>query len=316
MLPGALAKTVAAEQAIVMPPPSGPGIVSVVERRYDNAIEQQIHLNTSALTAGQNLLTVQMFGTASPFRYSSNNLTSKPVTNSAISVEMARAIPGVRMSKSAFYVQNSYGPFGYAFGRGTGNDLCMYGWQQIRSPAQSMSPIDNYGSIQIRVRVCDAGATEQKLLAFMYNFTINASVDSLGWNPYGTSAPLAPGMGLSGAPSYPRAQSLEPIVAPEMQRPSVVVRQSYPAARPQRPAQSPPASPRPSVMQMQSPAAYPPAPSRPDALTTPRVLVPSPTTLQASPGLSSGTSQVRSSVVVPGPSSCGTASGGSDASCR
>jgi len=215
---GSTVKSIPAEQALVMPPPAGPGIVSVIERRYDNAIEQEIHLTTSAMTSGQNKLTVQLFGTAAPFKMASNTLTSTPLTATGVSSEMRKALPGVRMSRSNFYVQNSYGPFGYAFGRGTGSDLCIYGWQQVRSPTGTISPFANYGSIQIRLRVCEAGATEQKLLAIMYHYTILGAVDAGGWNPYGEPGPVSPSLGGTGAPTYPRPVSTEPMVPPLPQR--------------------------------------------------------------------------------------------------
>jgi len=293
--PGALVKTVQAEEAMVMPPPSGPGIVGVIERRYDNAIEQEIPLFTSALTPGQNFIKAQFFGTKSAFSYSSNRLTSKMVSQSGTAREMASGFPGVRMVRSQFYVQNSYGPFGYAFGRGRGSDLCLYGWQQIRSQAQKMSPVDNYGSIQIRVRICEAGATEQALLAFMYNFTINASVDSLGWNPYGDASPLSPEIGRTGAPTYPRPASTEAIVPVLPQRQAAPMIRRAPPVAPVRPAVAPvassmmepvmqPVGPRiPSVSALSPAGLSPSAPSdaaasqrSPTPAAAPRVTVPSP----------------------------------------
>lgn len=240
--PGATVKSVSADHAMVMPAPGGPGIVSIIEKRYDNAIQQEIHLSTNALTPGQNVVTAQFFGTVSPFRYTSNNLSSTPVTTGEISREIAHSLPGLRMARSSFYVQNSYGPFGYAFGRGTGTDLCMFAWQQIRSPAQQISPMNDYGSIQIRARICEAGATEQTLLAFMYNFTISGAVDLLGWNPYGNVKPLSPDIGQTGTPIYPRAQGMDAIVAtpPPMQ----------PATAPRR---------APAVIRRAAPVTYPPA---------------------------------------------------------
>ncbi|KAA9385881.1 cellulose biosynthesis protein BcsN [Neorhizobium galegae] len=219
---GTFAKNLPAEQAMVLPPPAGPGIVSVIERRYDNAVDQDIFLYTSALTPGQNLLKAQFFGTVSPFKLSDNKLTSTPVTEAGIASEMRRALPGVRMVRSSFFVQNNYGPFGYAFGRGAGNDLCMYGWQQVRSPSGTISPLANHGSIQIRARICEANATEQKLLAFMYNYTITGTVDDGGWNPYGEPQPVSPSLGGVGAPIYPRPTSAEPIVPVLPQRTSAV----------------------------------------------------------------------------------------------
>jgi hypothetical protein len=307
--PGAMVKTVQAEEAMVMPPPSGPGIVGVIERRYDNAIEQEIPLFTSALTPGQNFIKAQFFGTESAFRYSSNRLTSKMVSQSGTASEMASAFPGVRMVRSQFYVQNSYGPFGYAFGRGRGSDLCLYGWQQIRSQAQKMSPVNNYGSIQIRVRICEAGATEQALLAFMYNFTINASVDSLGWNPYGDVTPLSPEIGRTGSPTYPRPASTEAIVPVLPQRQAgPTIQRAAPAAI-VRPAVAPVSS---SVME---PVIQPVGPRIPSvsALSS----AGRDPSLPSDPALSerAQTPAARSRVTVPSPS-CLTQAEGTDVVCR
>jgi hypothetical protein len=310
---GSTVKNVPVEQALVMPPPSGPGIVSVVERRYDNAVDQDIHLYTSAITPGQNMLKVQLFGTTAPYRMASNTLTSTPVTESGVISEMRKVLPGVRMSRSRLYVQNSYGPFGYAFGQGQGSDLCMYGWQQVRSPSGTMSPFANYGSIQIRLRVCEAGATEQKLLALMYNFTIVGAVDAGGWNPYGEVNPVAPTLGGIGAPTYPRSIGTEPMVpaAPQrqsimMQRSptvisSVAVQRSTPKA-PAAEASAETAAPLAASPRVPSPVLDPASGSAPVAASP--LVVPSPTTQQAT-----------SRVVVPSPS-CATQKEGQDAACR
>lgn len=268
---GTTIKNVAREQALVMPPPAGPGIVSVIERRYDNAVEQEIHLATSAMTPGQNMLKIQMFGTVSPFRTSSNALSSTPLTQAGVASEMRQALPGIRMARSNFYVQNSYGPFGYAFGRGAGSDLCIYGWQQVRSPAGTMSPFANYGSIQIRLRVCDAGATEQKLLAIMYNYTILGAVDAGGWNPYGEPGAVPATLGGSGAPTYPRPAGNEPMVPAVPQRQSImftgstraasVSRGDRPAVNIVQPAASAPAAPSAAQISAPQPASVAQVPS-------------------------------------------------------
>jgi hypothetical protein len=301
-------KTVQAEEAMVMPPPSGPGIVSVIERRYDNAIEQEIPLFTSALTPGQNFIKAQFFGTQRAFNYSSNRLTSKMVSQSGTSKEMASAFPGVRMVRSQFYVQNSYGPFGYAFGRGRGSDLCLYGWQQIRSQAQKMSPVNNYGSIQIRVRICEAGATEQALLAFMYNFTINASVDSLGWNPYGDVTPLSPEIGRTGSPTYPRPASTEAIVPvlPQRQVAPTIMRRAPTIARP---------AAAPVSGSVTEPAMQPVGPRIPSvSALSPAGLNPS-TPSGAGASERTQTPAAASRVTVPSPS-CSTQAEGADVVCR
>ncbi|WP_164901781.1 cellulose biosynthesis protein BcsN [Neorhizobium lilium] len=308
---GSTVKTVTVEQALVMPPPAGPGIVNVIERRYDNAIEQEIHLFTSAMTPGQNMLKAQVFGTVAPFRMSSNALTSTPVTEAGIASEMRRALPGIRMARSNFYVQNSYGPFGYAFGRGAGTDLCIYGWQQVRSPTGTMSPFANYGSIQIRLRVCEAGATEQKLLAIMYHFTIVGAVDAGGWNPYGEPSGVSPTLGGNGAPTYPRPASTEPMVPVIPQRQSMMMN-SAPLAAPatavrRRAADTAPVAQPATTMPLAPGVPQVPGPGGsaiPVQAGSPAPLVPSPSVSPAT-----------TNVAVPSPS-CSTQKGGTNLVCR
>jgi len=229
---GTFAKNVPKDEALVLPPPAGPAILSVIERRYDNAVEQDIYLYTSARTSGQNAFKVQMFGSAKPFQFSDNGLTSMAVTDSSISSEMRRAFPSMRMVRSSFFVQNNYGPFGYAFGHGTGGDLCMYAWQQVRSPSGTMSPFANFGSIQVRLRYCQTDATEQQLLAIMYNYTITGAIDAGGWNPYGEPQSVSPTLGGSGSPIYPRPTATETIVPVLPPKPAVVYRRPTAVARP------------------------------------------------------------------------------------
>jgi hypothetical protein len=315
---GATVKSVPREQALVMPPPAGPAIVSVIERRYDNAVEQDIHLATSAMTPGQNMLRIQLFGTTSPFRMSSNALTSTPLTQSGVGSEMRKALPGIRMARSNFYVQNSYGPFGYAFGRGLGSDLCIYGWQQVRSPSGTMSPFANYGSIQIRLRVCDAGATEQKLLAIMYNYTIVGAVDAGGWNPYGEPSQVPSTLGGSGAPTYPRPASVEPMVPAVPQRQSIMFTGSTRVA-------SAPRTQRAAVRAATTVKVAPEAPPIPAPQSTSVSQIPSPgpqavasaqganTPLVPSPGVAPAPAP--SLVTVPSPS-CTPEREGTDVVCR
>jgi hypothetical protein len=300
ILPESFVKTVPAEEAMVMPPPAGPAIVSVVERRFDNAISQDIHLANSASTPGQNMIKVQLLGTERTFSQSSNNLGSSMVSYSRVAAEMRQVLPGVRMSRSLSYVQNNYGPFGYAFGRGRGSDLCLYAWQQIRSRAATTSPFANYGSIQIRLRVCEAGSTEARLLGIMYNFTITAAVDALGWNPYGAARPLNPDLGGSSAPIYPRATASEPIVQPLPERRTIryaprvsrQVRAAAPSAPVVQATTQPSMIPGPEASAgMQNAAARPVVPSPGVASSGgsapaggPRVTVPSPTCAMTTDG--------------------------------
>ena len=269
---GTFAKSVSREEALVLPPPAGPAILSVVERRFDNAVQQDVALYTSARTPGQNSFKVQFFGTENTLTFSDNKISSAGLTDPSVNSEMRQAFPGIRMARSSYYVQNNYGPFGYAFGHGTGGDLCMYAWQQVRSPGGTMSPFANFGAIQVRLRYCQADATEQQLLAIMYNYTITGSVDAGGWNPYGEPQSISPTLGATGSPIYPRPTSNETIVPVLPPKPTVVYRRPAPVV--QRTRQVAPAP-------VSAPSTFVPPPA---AMQAPTITVPRPITVPAANG--------------------------------
>ncbi|WP_250956337.1 cellulose biosynthesis protein BcsN [Rhizobium sp. CG5] len=190
--------------ALALPPPGGPSVVDIVERRYDNAVQQDIFLYTSASTAGQNVLRVKLYGPVGLSFDSEKSLSYSSIRASEIAKELRREFPASRLTTSPLFLQNNYGPFGYAFGRGQQNDGCLYGWQQIRSPQEARSAFQNRGTIQVRLRLCEEGASEEKLLAAMYGYTINGAFSAAGWNPYGEPPKVEPGLGQTGSPIYPR----------------------------------------------------------------------------------------------------------------
>jgi hypothetical protein len=192
-----------AEEAFVRPGPGGPAVLSVIERRYANATEQQIALSTSSRVSGQNMFRVQMFGPMDGTKAGQTRLREGYLPPANIHTEMRQLFPGVRMSRSPYYVQNRYGPFGYAVGRSASGDTCLYGWQRLTSTGATQTLIGNKGSIQIRLRYCDDSLSEPRLLQAMYDYTISAYFNSGGWNPYGESNSPSASLGKSGAPQYP-----------------------------------------------------------------------------------------------------------------
>lgn len=234
-----MASSPSAQQALALPPPGAPAVIGVVERRYANAIQQEISLATDSSVPGQNLLRVQLFGSMGR-EAGDTRLPDRMLSQADIGREMRQLLPGVAMQRSPLYAQNGYGPFGYAIGR-SGIDLCIYAWQRI-SGTQAGAPFANIGSAQIRLRVCRSGASERGLLAIMYGYTINASLPG-GWNPHGVPAP-DPRLGAPGQVIVPAVSSsgydtmLDPPVAaapPPAQQPR---RARRPAAAP--PPPSPP----------------------------------------------------------------------------
>ena len=109
-------RTVDTSQAFALPPPGGPSIVSVIERPYNNAVQQEILLATSARTPGQNVLRVQFFGPVKANLSGGDKLRDSQLGVTDISREMRGTLPGIAMHRSPNYVQNRYGPFGYRVG--------------------------------------------------------------------------------------------------------------------------------------------------------------------------------------------------------
>ena len=222
------AVTVPEETAFALPPPGGPAVVSIVERRFSDSTQQDIFLFTSASTPGQNVLRVQMFGPVGLQMDGQKALGYSSIRASDIAKEMRRELPGVALAQSPLYLQNNYGPFSYAYGRGHGNDACLYAWQQIRSPDEARTVFQNRGTIQVRLRLCEDGASEEKLLGTMYGYTIRGAFNAAGWNPYGEPPSVDPTLGRTGNPIYPNREELRnaAIVGVESTKPRPVVRQS------------------------------------------------------------------------------------------
>lgn len=221
--------TVPNETAFALPGPGGPAVVNIVERTFRNATQQDIFLFTSASTPGQNVMRVQLFGPVGSKFEGTRSLGYSSVRASEIAKEMRRELPGVALRQSPIYLQNNYGPFSYAYGRGRGSDACLYGWQQIRSPEDARTAFQNRGTIQVRLRLCEENASEEKLVSNMYGYTIRGAFNAAGWNPYGEPPSVDPTLGRAGNPIYPRTgdvhDQLMPVADPVITRPAARPRQ-------------------------------------------------------------------------------------------
>lgn len=202
---------VAAEQAMIFPPPGGPEIMAVINYNYSNAMKQDVLLRSQGVTPGQNYLKIELFGPQSQGTTVTDGLDFEGTRASQIAREIRREFPGMRISMSQEYLQNSYGAFSYAMGSGHGNDLCLYGWQEIRSKENMRQGLRNLGKINIRARLCQPSATVQDLLSLMYNFTITGNYANPSWNPYGTPQGPDAGIGRSGNPIYPVTETSFPM---------------------------------------------------------------------------------------------------------
>lgn len=194
---------VAAEQAMIFPPPGGPEIMAVINYNYSNAMKQDVLLRSEGTTPGQNYLKIELFGPQRQGTTVTDGLGFEGTRASQIAREIRREFPGKRISMSQEYLQNSYGAFSYAVGNGQGSDLCLYGWQEIRSKQDMRQGLRNLGKINVRARLCQPSATVQELLSLMYNFTITGNYINPTWNPYGTPQAPDAGIGRSSNPIYP-----------------------------------------------------------------------------------------------------------------
>ena len=196
-----LMSEVPATRAIIVPPPGGPSIVAVLQRGYQNGVSQEIALSTASLTPGQNAFYVSLASGTAPQSEIDDVLSLPPLTEDRIQKEMEERLPGIEMRTSLVYVQNKYGPFGFATGRSASGDVCLYAWQRIE-PNEPAVLVPG-GTISVRLRLCDVSATPEQLLRSMYGFTISAYYLSGSWNPYGAPPQVPAHLGEIDAPIYP-----------------------------------------------------------------------------------------------------------------
>lgn len=207
-------------RALIVLPPGSPPVIGVTQRSYENAIAQTISLATRGRTSGENAIQVAFF-TAADLPDSTGvegNLLKLPgIDDFAVAQDMEERLPGVAMAPSAVFVQNKYGPFSYAFGRGTGGEACLYAWQRIADGDSVFRP--KSGAVSVRMRICDPKANEASLLRLAYEYSLNASLRRSGWSPAGDAPAPEPGLGKAGAPIYPQLQAPEPIAPRRVAQP-------------------------------------------------------------------------------------------------
>lgn len=168
------ARIITPADALIIPPPGGPAIVNVASTTFPNAVRQDISLATDARTPGENKISIVRF-TAKGGDGSDARLRDIPFTQVNLTQEALTAWPGTGMAVSPYFVQNAYGPFGYAIGKPPTGDTCIYAWQRI-SPTLKPSGAVDRGTINIRLQLCRRGASEQSLLEIMYKLRLNVAV--------------------------------------------------------------------------------------------------------------------------------------------
>src|SRR5690606_20146705 len=152
-----------ATDTFARPWPGGPAIVSVLEKRFKDAVVRETILATDSRVSGQNFITVTLHGQTDFVTLDDNALGRNSIDRTQIAREFQWYLLGVPMRTSNLYAQNKYGPFGFATGVARSGDRCIYGWQLL-----SRSRFLENGQISIRLRFCDRRMSEQELLNMMY----------------------------------------------------------------------------------------------------------------------------------------------------
>lgn len=233
------ATTVPLSEAMIFPPPGGPALLSIVETNYANAVHQEIALATNARTAGENRITITRF-LAEGGTGDMGELADPLPAQIDLYAEAAAAWPDVQLLRSPFYVQNAYGPFGYAVGGAPTGDTCVYAWQRIAPTLRPSGRVDR-GAVSIRLQLCDRTSSEQALLRIMYEMRLRDPV----FEPWRAS----PLIGAGGAPILPQSSEgvLNVLDLPEAQPPRQRTQQpSQPATPAPAPAPTPAPLPAPT----------------------------------------------------------------------
>jgi hypothetical protein len=176
-------REVPVESAFVSLGPGTPAALSVVERPYANGARQSIRLATHGKTPGENSLRVDVIGATNADVSADALIPDAPLKAADLDAEAEEALPGTSLRTSLAFVKNRYGPFGYAIGRSAQGDECIYAWQRLATPDQSLSVANSRDTLSVRLRLCEPGASEPRLVAAMMGINLNVALTGGAWTP-------------------------------------------------------------------------------------------------------------------------------------
>ncbi|MGH6924566.1 MAG: cellulose biosynthesis protein BcsN [Propylenella sp.] len=163
--PAQLARPASAGAALVRLPEEAGPTLTVVERRSEEMMAQEIALKADAAAIGENKVRV----TVGRLNDGDSVFSPKvaPPRSSDISAEMATEFPDVTMRISETVARNGYGPFGYATGA-RGRHTCLYAWQFIQRIGEGSGPLPSVfatpRSAALRIRLCRANTPKERLV--------------------------------------------------------------------------------------------------------------------------------------------------------
>lgn len=233
------------ERALAMLPAEAGAVVSVVERRSaDGDVTQTVTL--AGDPGARDVDRIEVTAHPKAFRGS----LSRRVDAETIEAEMDEAFPGVAMTVSPRVVTGPSGPVGLATGS-AGGVSCLYAWSNGEARSRSTTGGTLFGAeasdLQVRVRLCRKGVSEERLAAFAEGLRIAsdlggpttgtpvaaAGTDALASAGYGgpvaatgTTAPAKPAATAARQPHRPAPRAVEAAT------PRTVVAKSVPKAEP------------------------------------------------------------------------------------
>ena len=167
--------------AVAMLPAAAGRIVQVAERRYADGLAQDIILEGSRSTRGENRIEVAMRLKPEGATTSDNLVPLAKTSDVAIASEIEARFPGMHMETVNVLLQNRYGPYGMAAGRSGTGERCIYAWQSmgdIADPGKAGTPglasalISPPQPATLRVRLCRSGVSADQLAALINGLVI------------------------------------------------------------------------------------------------------------------------------------------------
>ena len=154
-----------------LPPEAGP-VKGVQEHDYADGLRQDVILGGGAFAPVRNGITV--LARTSDIPTLDERVPLYRPAEAGIRAEVGTQFPHVAMQVVERSMANAYGPYGLALGRVGGDARCLYMWQWIdanRLPADA----GVNGPISLRVRLCQAGMSFDKMAGLIDHLSIGAA---------------------------------------------------------------------------------------------------------------------------------------------
>jgi len=185
-----LARAVAPEAALAALPREAGAVVSVVETRRTDGVDQKITLVGDPASRGDNEIDVSA-------RRRSRDRTIERIDEAMIRDEMAERLPGIAMTITPRVVVSGSGPVGVATGR-SGSLACLYAWSNGADTSRAGITARALGidgpesdELRVRVRLCRQGASEESLVALAEGLRLRPGAGGIA----ASSAPGARALG-------------------------------------------------------------------------------------------------------------------------